>query len=80
MGDTRKSSQTTYGCTVECGVNFLFGLVRKQTKNMLKLLSLCVCSVACQEDGPKDSMVTYIIKTSLFDFIPNAKYIPKHVL
>lgn len=50
MGDTRKSSQTTYGCTVECGVNFLFGLVRKQTKNMLKLLSLCVCTVACQED------------------------------
>lgn len=52
MGDTRKSSQTTYGCTVKCGVcvNFLFGLVRKQTKNMLKLLSLCVCTVACQED------------------------------
>lgn len=50
MGDTRKSSQATYGCTVECGVNFLFGLVRKQTKNMLKLLSLCVCTVACQED------------------------------
>lgn len=50
VGDTRRSSQTTYGCTVECGVDFLFGLVRKQTKNILKLLSLCGCIVACQED------------------------------
>lgn len=50
MGDTRKCSQATYGCIVDCGVDFLFGLVREQTKNILKLLSLCGCMVPYQED------------------------------
>lgn len=73
-------------CNIKLGVNIIFGLVQKQNKNIQKLLSLHSCIETCHEhelclegDVPKGSMVTYIIKTGLFDFINYVKYSPKHV-
>lgn len=78
-------SQATCTCNIKLDVNIIFGLVQKQNKNIQKLLSLHVCIETCHkhelclEDVPKGSIVTYIIKTGLFDFINCVKYIPKHV-